>query len=80
VPQPSISRIERGVVSPSADTLDALVRACGMDLEIVEHPGRGVDRTLVRERLKMSPAERLRYTVEATQAVDRLVASRRTAS
>jgi hypothetical protein len=35
-----------------------------MELEIIERPGVGVDRTLIVERLKMTPNERLRRTVE----------------
>ena len=63
VPQPTISRIERGVVSPSTDTLQRLLRACGMELVAVDRPGRGVDRTLVQKRLKLTPGERARRAV-----------------
>lgn len=60
VPQPTISRIERGLVSPSADTLQRLLRACGMELAGVERPGVGVDRTLIQDRLQMTPGARAR--------------------
>ena len=60
VPQPTISRIERGLVSPSADTLQRLLRACGMELAAVERPGAGVDRTLIDERLRLTPGGRAR--------------------
>ena len=60
VPQPAVSRIERDRVSPGVDTLDALLRACGFALDLVERPGRGVDRTLIRERLRLSVADRAR--------------------
>jgi predicted transcriptional regulator len=63
VAQPTVARIESGVVAPRVDTLDRLLRACGMDLELVERAGRGLDRTLIRERLKLSPAERARLAV-----------------
>src|SRR5262245_27899184 len=63
VPQPAISRMERGRVSPRADTLDRLLRACGRDLEIVDRAGAGVDRTLIRERLRLTSAERGRLAV-----------------
>ena len=36
VPQPTISRIERGIVSPSVDTLDRLLRNLGMDWELID--------------------------------------------
>jgi transcriptional regulator with XRE-family HTH domain len=60
VPQPAISRIERGVVAPSLETLDRLVRACGMELQALEQPGVGLDRSLIAERLAMTPGERAR--------------------
>ena len=52
VPQPAVSRIERGHVSPRLDTVDQLLRACGVALELVPRPGRDVDRTLIVERLR----------------------------
>lgn len=63
VPQAAISRIERGLVSPRTDTLDRLLRSCSRDLEVVERPGTGLDRTLIRERLRLTPAERGRLAV-----------------
>jgi transcriptional regulator with XRE-family HTH domain len=61
VPQPSISKIERGVVSPTVDTLERLLRAAGMELEPVARSAEGdVDRTLIEERLGMTPDERIR--------------------
>jgi transcriptional regulator with XRE-family HTH domain len=70
VPQPTISRIERGRMSPTLDTLLPLVRACGMDLEAVQRLGEGCDVTLVREVLKMSPAERLRFAARTAITLD----------
>jgi transcriptional regulator with XRE-family HTH domain len=63
VPQPTISRIERGQVSPSIATLGPLIQACGMQLEVVDRPGAGVDRSLIAQRLALSPRERLRRAV-----------------
>jgi transcriptional regulator with XRE-family HTH domain len=62
MPQPAVSRIERDHVSPRLDTLDVLLRRCGVALDLVERPGLGVDRTLIRERLRLSPIERVRLT------------------
>jgi transcriptional regulator with XRE-family HTH domain len=64
VAQPAISRIERDRVSPRLDTLDGLLRACGLGLDLVERPGRGVDRTLIRERLRLSVGERARLAAD----------------
>jgi transcriptional regulator with XRE-family HTH domain len=63
VAQPAISRIERGHLSPRVDTLDRLLRACGRGIDLVPRPGADLDRTLIRERLRLSPAERLRLAV-----------------
>ena len=60
MPQPAVSRIERGIVSPSVDTLDRLLRQCGKELETVERPQYDVDRTLIQERLRLTPGERVR--------------------
>lgn len=63
VPQAAISRIEHGLVSPRVETLDRLLRACGKDVRLIERPGRDVDRTLILERLRLTPAERARLAV-----------------
>ena len=74
VPQAAISRIEHGFVSPRTETIDRLLRACGKDLELVERAGRGLDRTMIRERLRLSVAQRARLAVrewENTRIFDR---------
>ncbi|MBI4259916.1 MAG: helix-turn-helix transcriptional regulator [Actinobacteria bacterium] len=64
IPQSTISRIERGQISPKLETLARLVRACGMELEAVDAPGEhDLDRSLIRENLARSPAERGRRAV-----------------
>src|SRR5438093_5937743 len=60
VAQPVLSRIERGDACPRFETLDRLLRECGRGLELVERPGLGVDRTLIRDRLRLTPGERVR--------------------
>jgi transcriptional regulator with XRE-family HTH domain len=60
MPQPAVSRIERGVVSPSVDTLNRLLRECGKELDTVERPTYDVDRSLIQERLRLTPGERVR--------------------
>jgi transcriptional regulator with XRE-family HTH domain len=74
VAQPVLSRIERGHASPRFETLDRLLRECGRGLELIERPGRGVDRTLIRDRLRLAPGERARLAArewERTRAFDR---------
>jgi transcriptional regulator with XRE-family HTH domain len=68
VPQPAISRIERGSVSPRVETLDRLLAACGRDVAGVSRAGAGVDRTQIRELLRLSPDERARAAVQAWEA------------
>jgi transcriptional regulator with XRE-family HTH domain len=61
IPQPSISRIERGQVSPTVDTLERLLRATDQELESVRTSRMDdVDRTLIDERLRMTPDQRVR--------------------
>ena len=62
VPQPAVSRIERDHVSPRLETLDVLLRGCGLALDLVARPGLGVDRTLIRERLALSTIDRALLT------------------
>ncbi len=63
IPQPTLSRIERGMASPRFDTLDRLLRECGLALDLVRRRGVEVDRTLIRERLRLTPGERARLAV-----------------
>jgi transcriptional regulator with XRE-family HTH domain len=74
VAQPVLSRIERDHASPRFETLDRLLRECGKGLELVERPGLGVDRTLIRDRLGLSPGQRARLAAREwnrTRAFDR---------
>ena len=59
ISQATIARIESGDVDPHFDTVLALLRACGYDLELTELLGQGVDRLHIRANLELSPAERL---------------------
>lgn len=64
VKQPAIARIESDQVSPRVDTLDRLLRACGADLEPTRRLGVGVDRTMIRELLKLTPRERVELAIK----------------
>ncbi|MEX2275719.1 MAG: helix-turn-helix transcriptional regulator [Actinomycetota bacterium] len=77
VPQPTISRIERGLESPSADLLDRLVDACGMELLVVDRAGKGVDRTLIAHQLQLTPAQRAREGMRGAEVVERLEQARK---
>ncbi|HEV8683102.1 MAG TPA: helix-turn-helix transcriptional regulator [Actinomycetota bacterium] len=72
VPQSTVGRIEAGSTDPRASTLSRLLRACGFDLEAEPLLGLGVDRTQIRERLRMTPRERIENTAAAAEAVSRI--------
>jgi len=59
VPQETIARIEAGRSDPRVLTLDRLLEGCGYGLEHLPRLGIGIDRPQIRERLAMSPSERL---------------------
>jgi len=68
MPQATVGRIEAGTVSPRADTVSQLLRATGHELAVEPRLGIGVDRSLIRDRLQLTPAERIqRATEEARQ-------------
>ncbi len=59
IPQETIARIERGRVDPRVGTLDRLLEGCGFGLESSPRLGVGVDRSQIRELLRLTPSERL---------------------
>jgi transcriptional regulator with XRE-family HTH domain len=70
--QASVSRIERGVVSPTVATLDRLLRECGWEVDAVRRHGEGVDRTLIQERLRLKPGGRIREGEIEWEEIDAL--------
>lgn len=68
--QSAISRIERDRQSPSVETLRELLHLLGEDLNLTTEPREwGIDRTLIRERLKLTPSERIEYGIAAANQV-----------
>jgi predicted transcriptional regulator len=59
VAQPTIARIERGLVDPRTTTLERLLTGCGTGLAVREVSGLGIDRSQMRELLKLTPRQRL---------------------
>jgi transcriptional regulator with XRE-family HTH domain len=59
IAQPTIARIETGQADPLISTVERLLQACGARLHVEVEPGYGVDRTQMRELLKLTPAQRL---------------------
>ena len=59
VPQSYVARVETSRIDPSVSSLSRLLRGCETTLEAMPGSGEGVDRTLIAELLKLTPAERL---------------------
>ena len=75
IAQPSIARIEAGRITPRFDTWEALVRACGFRPELAPIRGAGVDRTMIREILDLTPEDRVRRAAEEARNLDAFDAS-----
>lgn len=71
VPQSTVARIESGVLSPRVETLDRLLEVLGFRIEAGPVHGRGVDRSLIRRMLALSPRQRIAYVTEAGNAIAR---------
>lgn len=77
VAQPTIARIELGLVDPRLATLQKLLDACGRSLLATPAAGAGVDRTQIRAMLRLTPLERVRLLREDAAGLRRLEAARR---
>lgn len=75
VTQSVIARLERGAGNPTFATLERVLHAAGHRLELsAVHQGlRTVDETLIRQQLKLSPAERVRGLRLQAATMKRLV-------
>lgn len=71
VTQATISRIEEQKISPRFDTLERLLDSCGFQLQVVPRRGVGVDRTAIRELLRMSPKDRARLAVSEARNLEK---------
>jgi transcriptional regulator with XRE-family HTH domain len=68
--QAAISRIERGLVSPSVATLATLLDLLGEELVLEAQPiDYGFDRTLFQKTLSMTPSERTKHGIEFSNFV-----------
>ena len=76
IAQPTISRIEAGVADPRVETLERLLAACGESLVSAVRPGAGVDRSQMRELLRLSPRQRLDLLRDDAAGLRRLEAAR----
>lgn len=67
LPQSQISRWERGDVQPSLETLQRLVRACGLELTLGIANGDDSYDSFINRNLELSPRQRL----EKAEALER---------
>ena len=77
IPQSTVARIELGQLSPRTDTLERLLRAAGASLTTEPVLGIGIDRTQIRERVLLTPGQRLRLAAAAAAGLARLRQARR---
>ena len=77
VAQPAIARIESGGVVPGVDTLEHLLRACGHTLEVRRRAGAGIDRSVIRGLLRLTPRQRLDLAVAEARNLESLLADAR---
>jgi len=77
VPQSTVARIEAGLLAPRSDTLERLLRAAGFALEVMPAAGTGVDRTQIRELLRLTPGERARLATADAAGLERVLGARR---
>ena len=73
IAQPGIARIEQGRVTPGVDTLSRLLAACGHVLEATARRGQGIDRTVIRRLLRLTPLQRLELAVAEATNLERLL-------
>ena len=74
IAQPTIARIESGGADPRVHTLERLLAACGHSLVSAVRPGTGVDRSQMRELLRLSPRQRLDLLRDDVAGLERLEA------
>jgi len=69
--QTHISRIERGEVSPSAQTLDRIMQAMGERLELGSVPGPRGNQSIrqLRADMRLTPGERIVQAAELSHAL-----------
>jgi transcriptional regulator with XRE-family HTH domain len=72
--QPAIVKLERPGTNPTVRTLDRVLRATGHRLELGAPTwSPGIDESLIRQQLALTPAERLRQLERQSAEVRRLM-------
>jgi transcriptional regulator with XRE-family HTH domain len=78
ISQPAVAKLEREGSNPTVGTLDRTLRATGHRLALdVRRPVPGVDPSLIRRHLELTPAQRLRTLEEMYATAQALTAAGR---
>ena len=77
VPQPTIAAIESGRRDPRFETLLSLIESCGQEIAAIPRPGDGIDRTQIRQLLRLTPEQRLRSAGKNADALKRFLSTAR---
>ena len=64
IPQETIARIEAGRVDPRIGTVDRLLEACEMGLEVMPRLGIGIDRTQFAQLRDLTIEQRIRLAID----------------
>lgn len=76
--QPTVAALERPGSNPRLATLERALRAAGHDLLTASRPLPAIDETQIAERLRLSPAARLRtFHASQTKLADLVRTARR---
>jgi transcriptional regulator with XRE-family HTH domain len=70
IPQSTVARIELGRLAPRVDTLERLLQTAGGSLAVEPMLGVGVDRSKIRELLRLTPGERARLAADDALALE----------
>ena len=76
VTQATVARIEKSEIDPKLGTVSGLLKACGFELDISPLGGAGVDRTAIRELLKLTPTQRVQLAAEEARNLERALPRR----
>jgi transcriptional regulator with XRE-family HTH domain len=76
VPQSTVGRIETGRVLPRWSTAVKLLEASGSTLELASAAGSGIDRTQIRELLRLTPLERAELAAADAASLRRVTGDR----
>src|SRR3954470_15303585 len=78
VTQAALARLERVGANPTVATLERVLRAAGRTLELgLGRPEAAIDESLIREALRLSPAERIRSAERLTADAEALAGAAR---